>query len=380
MWCSRRATEAPHEPRAARPRRHRRHRQYPPLAGARAHAVRPAAGGGRPGPGRLRPGHGAGRRPVLRHVHLGPAGAQRGRAAGHPAAPCRRHHGGRRVVPVPPAGGHGGAGDRAVRGGADLLWLQPAHRRRQAGLDAGPAAVRGAVPAALPHVQLCAGRGAPYAPVRHHARTAGRRGGGRAPVGAAQPARLRARPAEPRRRAGRAHDQRSVDQGRQLPGDRRRRRAGAGARRTRGRSAAPAGVCAGHRRGREPSADFGHARPDRHLRGGVGPARVRDGRRGAARHGPCDAVRRLHHQHAAVPGGPGLLRQGRGRRVRRERRDRAGRQPAGQHQWRRPVVQPSGHVRAVHRHRVGGAAARRVRRAPGRGRMPTAACCRARPP
>ena len=65
---------------------------------------------------------------------------------------------------------------------------------------------------------------------------------------------------------------------------------------------------------------------------------------------------------------------------------RAGRPAAGQHQRRRPVLLPPGHVRPVPADRSGAAAARRMRRAAGAGlrdrrsRTAMAACCRARAP
>ena len=77
------------------------------------------------------------------------------------------------------------------------------------------------------------------------------------------------------------------------------------------------------------------------------------------------ALRRLHHQHDPVPGGPGLLQEGRGRGVRVGRQHRAGRRAAGEHQWRRAVVLPSRHVRAVDPDRGRAAVARRMRRAAG---------------
>ena len=79
----------------------------------------------------------------------------------------------------------------------------------------------------------------------------------------------------------------------------------------------------------------------------------------------CRALRRLHDQHHPVPGGPRLLQEGRGRRVRQRRAHRAQGQPCRQHQWRRTVLLPSRHVRAVPADRGGAPAARRMRRASG---------------
>ena len=112
-------------------------------------------------------------------------------AAGHGQQPHRR-------LGLPHARDVGGAGDRGgpVRRGADRLRQQPAHRGRWPGQRAAAVGLRGAVQAGTPGRRLCAGRVALHAPVRPQARAA-RRGGDRGPrLGAAQPRRLHARPAD----------------------------------------------------------------------------------------------------------------------------------------------------------------------------------------
>ena len=91
-----------------------------------------------------------------------------------------------------------------------------------------------------------------------------------------------------------------------------------------------------------------------------------------AKLGPADidggrALRRLHHQHHPVPGGPRLLQEGRRRRLRRGRPHRPEGQPRRQHQRRRPLLLPPRHVRPVPADRGGAPAARRMRRTPGQG-------------
>ena len=73
--------------------------------------------------------------------------------------------------------------------------LRPARSGGQPPLPR-PAALRDAVRADAAAVGLCAGGVAPHAPVRHHAAPAGRGGGGRARLGAAQSRGLHARAAD----------------------------------------------------------------------------------------------------------------------------------------------------------------------------------------
>src|SRR5207248_3436308 len=73
-------------------------------------------------------------------------------------------------------------------------------------------------------------------------------------------------------------------------------------------------------------------------------------------------------QHGPFPRGSWLLRKGRGRIVRIGRAYRARRQLAGQHEWRRPFLLSSRHVRPLSADRGGAAIARRMRPAPGEGR------------
>ena len=65
------------------------------------------------------------------------------------------------------------------------------------------------------------------------------------------------------------------------------------------------------------------ARPHDDGRRGVRSGRVRDGRHQAGRRRPADGLRLVHDHRAAAPRGPRLLREGRGRRVRRGRQARA---------------------------------------------------------
>ena len=81
------------------------------------------------------------------------------------------------------------------------LWQHAAQRRAQAGLGARDQSLRVALQAVHAVERLRAGRLAPHAPVRHHARADGRSGGGRARVGAAQPGGLGEEAAHHRGRA-----------------------------------------------------------------------------------------------------------------------------------------------------------------------------------
>lgn len=96
-----------------------------------------------------------------------------------------------------------------------------------------PAALRAPLRADAAGVGLRAGGVAPHARIRHHARAAGRRGGGRARLGRAQPRGLHARAAHARRRAGRPHGVGPAGRARLLPGHRWRRCLRAGGRRAR---------------------------------------------------------------------------------------------------------------------------------------------------
>jgi len=84
----------------------------------------------------------------------------------------------------------------------------------------------------------------------------------------------------------------------------------------------------------------------------------RHGGRRAGRHRLRAALRQLHDHRAARARGPWILREGRGRPLRRKRRYRVRWIAAHQHRRRRPVVEPSGTARRVHPHRVGSATAR----------------------
>ena len=94
---------------------------------------------------------------------------------------------------------------------------------------------------------------------------------------------------------------------------------------------------------------------------GLGSPRLRHGRRRTRRRRRADGLRQLHHHRAAAPGGPRLLRQGRGWPVRGRRRPRSGRVAPHEHERRRALLHPPRHVRHVPAHR--GRAP-----APGRGR------------
>ena len=102
---------------------------------------------------------------------------------------------------------------------------------------------------------------------------------------------------------------------------------------------------------------------------GVGRQGVRHGGTVTLRRRRPHGLRQLHHHGAPPPRRPRFLQEGRGRSLRRGGFARTGPRPAGhEHERRRPVVHPSGHVRHVPHHRGGAPAARRVRRAPGRRR------------
>ena len=87
----------------------------------------------------------------------------------------------------------------------------------------------------------------------------------------------------------------------------------------------------------------------------------------ARRHRRRRHLRPLHHQRDHRAGGRRVLRQGRGRPLRRRRRARARRASAHQHPRRLPLGNARRELRAVHAHRAGRAAARRGRSPPGVG-------------
>ncbi len=165
-----------------------------------------------------------------------------------------------------------------------------------------------------------------------------------------------------------AHDLRPAYRARLLPGDRRWRRFCTDSRRARAKPRQAAGLCAGHGGRALASPDFANAGPYADRRIGVGAKGFRDGGTRTERHRRRRALRRVHDQHHPVSRRPGLLRQGRRRRVCRGRRDRTGRQVAGQHQRRRPIVRTSRHVRHLHHDRSGAPAAKRRRAAASRRR------------
>ncbi len=148
----------------------------------------------------------------------------------------------------------------------------------------------------------------------------------RARLGAGEPAGVVARAAHGRRRPGRPARVRPAGRARLLPGHRRRRGARRRLRRARARAAPAARPRARRRRGARPPPHLVDGRPHADGRGGVRAARLRRGGARAGRRGQRAALRRLHDHADPVPGGPRLLRQGRGRRVRRRA---AASRPAG---------------------------------------------------
>ena len=97
----------------------------------------------------------------------------------------------------------------------------------------------------------------------------------------------------------------------------------------------------------------------------VWTARVRRGRRDAQRHQIRLDLRQFHHHGTDAARGPRLLREGRGRQVRRRRQsDFRRRQVAVQHRWRRPLQQSSRQPRRHDKNHRSGASAARASRTP----------------
>ena len=93
---------------------------------------------------------------------------------------------------------------------------------------------------------------------------------------------------------------------------------------------------------------------------------VRGGRRIPRRHRPHPDLRRLRASADLRTGGPGLCGSGRGWGLCRGGQHLSRREAADEHQWRRAVLHPHGHVRHVRDAGVGAAGPRRGR-SPGRG-------------
>ena len=218
-----------------------------------------------------------------------------------------------------------------------------------------------------PDRQVRDGRPPPHARVRHHDRAAG---GGRRPGAGergAQPGGDVPRPDHGRRRAVRPDDRRPLHQAALLHPLRRRRGGAAGGRGVRARTAARrrCGCWARASTSRTPRCPSGRTSPS--------PPRRRAGRlafeRAGVRPDEIDFaadLRRVHLHDAGDPRGPGLLREGRGRR-RSSRRAGcgSGRRAAGQHRRGRPVGPTPRHARAVP---AGGGGTAAARARPGRGR------------
>ncbi len=155
---------------------------------------------GDPGPGYRPRGRGCRAAHVRQHrrpVHLQRVGHDVGHAGGRIPGSIRpafidSTYAGRIQFRRPPAARHPGADGRRVQRRAGLLRQHAAHgygqprRRRQDAAGTGPAALRNALRTDAADQRLRAGGGAHMAPLRHHARAAGRSGGGRARLGPAQ--------------------------------------------------------------------------------------------------------------------------------------------------------------------------------------------------
>ena len=235
---------ARHERPHARQRRDHRRRGIRHRRGRRQHEPARSDGAGHPPrAGRLRPDAEGRRWPVLRHH----AGAHLGHVAMRVSTPAQRlyrlHHRRWLVVRGACRARAGRARGRAVFGGGDRLWQHATHRRPARGIGARIQPLRDAVPPVPARYRLRDGRIAPHARIRHHARTIGRGGGGRARMGAAQSGGVGEEAADHRGCAVGAADQLSVHGARLLPDHRWRRRHRHGV----GRSRAQPGQAAGLR-------------------------------------------------------------------------------------------------------------------------------------
>ena len=186
--------------------------------------------------------------------------------------------------------------------------------------DAG---VGGALRPAHADGSLRPGRRPAHGHLRHHLRAAGPDRGQHPPVGRPQPAGPLPRPDHRRRRAGLAPAVLAAAPARLLPGHRRRRRLRDDQRRAGPRPGQAAGPGAGGRHLPRPLDDQPDAGSDRDPGRGVGTQRLRHGRHRPGRRRRADGLRQLHHHRPVAPRGPGLLRQGRGGRVRGRRAHRA---------------------------------------------------------
>ena len=159
-------------------------------------------------------------------------------------------------------------------------------------------------------------RAASHVRVRHDQRPAGRDQGRRVAARAAQPERVPPRPGDGRSGARVADRRRPAPPARLLRRHRRRWSARRRPARDRTRSRARERQAARPRRGAEALRQRPHRR-HRHRRGPIGPDRVRGGRCHAGRRRLRVDLRQLHDHRARDDRGSGLLRQGRGRTVRR---------------------------------------------------------------
>ena len=254
---SSRPWRAPDGRAAARRRRDRRRRRIRSGRGRRGHERDRSDGAGDPPRARrLRARPARCRRADLRHrakPHLGPGA---GRVSRDFAGLYRHDDPRRLVLHVSCRACPGGVAARPVQGRGHRLWLDPAHDRAPPRLGARIQPLRDAVPAVPAVDRLRAGRLAPHAPVRHHARAIGRGRGGGAPMGAAEPGRLGKEAADDRRGAGGADGQLSVHGARHLPGDRWRRRGDHDRRRARPLAEKTAGLCARAAARRSPTPTF----------------------------------------------------------------------------------------------------------------------------
>ena len=186
-------------------------------------------------------------------------------------------------------------------------------------------------------------------------------------MGVAEPGRVGKEAADDRRGIVGADDQLPVHGARHLPRDRWRRRGDHDHRRARPLAEKAAGLCARLRPGDHPRQYFEHAGSDRDRGVAVGPRRLRDG---AARRRPTSmsssSTTRSRSTRSSSSRISASAQRAKAGALSQSGRIAPGRQPAGQHQWRRPLLLPPRHVRPVPADRGDAPAARRMRRAPGR--------------
>ena len=238
---------------------------------------------------------------VIRHrwrVHRRPALAGHDRrGAGHHSPLRRRHHRGRLLLHHHGGPRHAGPAPRPLRRRGGLARrVRPLRRRRDApARHRDPRPVRGVLWLRRGADLLRPDHHPSHARVRHHPRAVGAGSRLHAQVGGTEPQGQEPRADHRQGRARLAAGHLAVQRAEHLPGDRRRRRGGADARRPREGLRQEAHLRARRRRGRRAREPHPDAQPD--VQRGHPDLRregVRHGRRGPARLQPRDALRRVH--------------------------------------------------------------------------------------